>query len=188
MTDLWEREGMDSPDITMTDRPKDTLHDYALTMTAEKLEKSEAEVERLNRQLVTATDRELMLRKDMDALNARVERLHEALHELVILKLMKDADGKTPAYLDRQPKAWLTANKSVSETPQQSLAAHDAAIWNEAADLCREHKAEYLVHADGANKACTHEGDCECCEYEQGHITAANMLTGKIIKKAKELT
>lgn len=42
------------------------------------IDKQRKEIERLNKQLVVATDRELMLRKDMDALKAHVERLRDA--------------------------------------------------------------------------------------------------------------
>lgn len=43
----------------------------------------------------------------------RVERdaLAQILEELLFLKYLKNAKGKTPAYLKRQPLAWIAANQ-----------------------------------------------------------------------------
>jgi len=48
---------------------------------------------------------------EIQSLQAEKKELRDALKELCILKMMKDADGKTIEYLKRQPEAWLTANK-----------------------------------------------------------------------------
>jgi hypothetical protein len=40
-----------------------------------------------------------------------VRVLRQALRELVDLKALKDAQGKTPEYERRQPKAWAAARK-----------------------------------------------------------------------------
>ena len=41
--------------------------------------------------------------------------LLEDLSELVRLKTIKDTDGKTPEYLDRQPKAWEQARAAIAK-------------------------------------------------------------------------
>lgn len=47
-----------------TDR-KNTLLHHTITMLTDKLAERDAEIVRLNQQLVAATDRELMLRKNL---------------------------------------------------------------------------------------------------------------------------
>jgi len=39
------------------------------------------------------------------------DALAQALEELCRLKIIKDSDGKTSDYLERQPKAWVAANQ-----------------------------------------------------------------------------
>lgn len=43
------------------------------------------------------------------------ELLKEALEELVSLKLLKNRYGKTPEYLERQPKAWIAAENVLED-------------------------------------------------------------------------
>ena len=43
------------------------------------------------------------------------EELEAALKELVELKDIKDSDGKTNDYLERQPKAWVNARKLLED-------------------------------------------------------------------------
>ena len=134
---LWEREGLDTPDITQAtpDPKKDTLHDYALTMMAERFDKSEAKVERLNNQLVTATDRELMLRKDMDALKAHVERIRSTMGQLSDLGLYY-GDGST---IDHETmfERICVVETAMRATPTQSLAAIKKRVCNDNADLLK---------------------------------------------------
>ena len=52
----------------MTERPKDTLHDFALQQACADIEILKLENDRINKQLVVATYRELMLRKEIDGL------------------------------------------------------------------------------------------------------------------------
>ena len=115
----------------MTDRPKDTLHDHALrnackeidtlktdlTLTQLHVKDGEAENERLNLQLVAATEREIALMAHINGLKQSWMSVDNGLSDFSRL-LMK-------------------------ETPAQSLAAHDAALWNEAADLCDTRAQQY---------------------------------------------
>lgn len=45
----------------------------------------------------------------LDAIYARCDAAESALKELVALKDLKDAQGKTADYEERQPKAWAAA-------------------------------------------------------------------------------
>lgn len=52
----------------------------------------------------------------IDALVVETKSLRAALVELVALKDLKDAFGKTPDYEDRQPKAWEAARAALEKT------------------------------------------------------------------------
>jgi len=56
------------------------------------------------------------------------------------------------------------------------LAAHDAKVKDRLLMIVREHKARYRRLQDYAIITCMHTEDCDCGEYEQGHITAMNMI------------
>ena len=55
----------------------------------------------------------------------REDEMIEMLEELVELKRIKDLDGKTPDYLQRQPKAWDKA-KSLLQSLKQSSFSNEA--------------------------------------------------------------
>ncbi|WP_027381861.1 hypothetical protein [Epilithonimonas caeni] len=48
----------------------------------------------------------------------REEEMREMLEELVELKRIKDLDGKTPYYLERQPKVWEKAKALLQSLKQ----------------------------------------------------------------------
>jgi regulator of replication initiation timing len=47
--------------------------------------------------------------KENETLRTEKAALEQALDELLFLKVLKDKSGKTPEYLERQPKAWTAA-------------------------------------------------------------------------------
>ena len=96
----------------MTDRPKDTLHDFALQQACEK-------IERLNRQLVTATDRELMLRKDMDAL--RQER-DDYMQKAIALLTGLEAN---PALIDQPYEFLVKLGMAIAERAKKAKENED---------------------------------------------------------------
>lgn len=51
----------------------------------------------------------------------REDEMIEMLEELVELKRIKDLDGKTPDYLQRQPKAWDKAKSLLQSLKQPSF-------------------------------------------------------------------
>lgn len=63
------------------------------------------------------------------------------------------------------------------KTHRENLATLKNQVIEECTVKCDEHKAKYLKHVKDAFERCKCENnDCECGEYEQGHITAVNML------------
>ncbi len=50
-----------------------------------------------------------LLHGENETLRTEKAALSGALDELLFLKVLKDKSGKTPEYLERQPKAWAAA-------------------------------------------------------------------------------
>jgi chromosome segregation ATPase len=54
--------------------------------------------------------------KELQSQSEIISKLREGLEELVLVKHLKDLEGKTDEYLHRQPKAWDKAKQLLSET------------------------------------------------------------------------
>lgn len=71
-----------------------------------------------------------------DNLLRHYQACKDALRVLVVLKAIKDRDGKTADYMERQPKAWAAARDALGVTTTARYSAEDQATY--CANYCAE--------------------------------------------------
>ena len=103
--------------------PKDNILYHTITELTESLAESDKEIERINRQLVNATEREL-------ALMAHVTRVCKVMDDNK--HFIADCIASGSHWTDEAARhAIQSAEDAFFATPAESLAAHDAALWND---------------------------------------------------------
>jgi len=166
-TKLWDEQDLDDPGqiihslLTMIDKLPDeteptspSLEESDIRQVVEKIFYSPATNGKAERSIADGVEaiKKLItgaLQQNEDYKNSLSDTLewlaifHGALSELIELKRIKDTEGKTDDYLERQPKAWHAAEQSLDlwkkndykESPPPS-------------DNCSKHKKELFGQTD----------------------------------------